>query len=249
MKNHGENSLDEVTRQDKKLLALVTEHFPIEEMSKEYKQFLIENHYNLIKLTLQKNFVPSEEAAIKVWFYYFYLKYFNRKIDFSAVEIPSYREGFDWVIIIAQGLTINKTVEVLKKYDLFKGYYIFFEEDFSEKDVSANDRDPKDRDYAVRFRKRVEADEELKNRSAGNLKKDNIPGITLLERFIMELVYFEETGGKHLDRKNLTLCSGSHDSDGCSPNIGWGSGGGKLTISWSHPDDAFDYLRSREGIY
>lgn len=41
-------------------------------------------------------------------------------------------------------------------------------------------------------------------------------GISLRERIIMELEYFERTG-KHLDIIGITFCSGSRDSDGDVP--------------------------------
>lgn len=183
---------------------------------------------------------PQDEAGFKNWWTNFYQKYFNLKVDLSAVKIPDYQEGFDWVIIISTGLTINQVLKALKRQ--MKVW--LYKDDLSDKDIPKNDRDAKNGSYAVRFRKRVEADEELKNYSANDLQDSHTAGITLLERLIMELAYFEESNGQHLDIENWTLCSGSRGSDGNVPGVCWRSGGG-LRVNWADLGDARDYLRSR----
>ena len=54
--------------------------------------------------------------------------------------------------------------------------------------------------------------------------------------------YFFETG-KHLDFSNITLCSGSRDSDGNVPDVYWDDG--KLCVDWDDPQDASSDLRAR----
>lgn len=69
------------------------------------------------------------------------------------------------------------------------------------------------------FLKTQEADEDLKNKSADDLKKEGVKCITLRERLIMELQYFKETGN-HLDIiKGITLCAGSRYADGFVPCV------------------------------
>jgi len=90
------------------------------------------------------------------------------------------------------------------------------------------------------FKDTVEADEKLKNLSANDLEAKGILGITLRERLIMELEYFDKTG-KHLDIQNITLCSGSRDSVGHVPYAGWH--GARLYVYWVLP--SYDYVRLR----
>jgi hypothetical protein len=111
--------------------------------------------------------------------------------------------------------------------------------------VPTNDRDTKNGHYAIWVRDRVEADEELKNKSANDLKEASTPGNTLLERLLLELKYFKETG-KHLDIENWTLCSGSRDSDGCVPGVGWY--GDEMRVGWYYPGFRRGILRSREVV-
>jgi hypothetical protein len=98
-----------------------------------------------------------------------------------------------------------------------------------------------------KFKANIEADEDLRNMSADDLEKKGIKGITLRERLILELQYFNETG-KHLDINNWTLCSGSRDSGGFIPYVYWYSSYGRLYVRWCGSDDSGDVLRSRAGV-
>jgi hypothetical protein len=97
-------------------------------------------------------------------------------------------------------------------------------------------------DYTVYFRDRVEADEELKSKSADDLSREGIKGITLEERLVLEIDYFNKTG-KHLDIENVTLCSGSRYSDGGVPDVDFGDGG--VGVYWHYSSDVDSGLRSR----
>ncbi len=112
-------------------------------------------------------------------------------------------------------------------------------------DFSFQARTAKDGAYAIWVRDRVEADEELKNFSASDLKRQSIAGITLEERLVYELKYFKETG-KHLDIKNITLCSGSRVSGGDVSSVDWS--GAELCVDWCIPVIADDILRSRQAV-
>lgn len=171
----------------------------------------------------------------------FYRKYFRLTVDFSDVVIPEDPGGFDRVIFIPKGLTFAAVIKAMRKR--FK-VYLYTEN--LDKDVVNNVR-VADKNYAIRVRERVEADEELKNLSANALKErgDNI--ITLLERLVYELKYYDETG-EHLDINNWTLCAGSRDSDGSVPSVRWYGGSGELRVYWSGPDSAGGNLRGRSVV-
>ncbi len=89
----------------------------------------------------------------------------------------------------------------------------------------------------------MEADEELKNKSANMLAEAGIKGETLPERLLHELKYFTDTG-KHLDVKNTTLCSGSRDPYGVVPLVDWLSVAGGMRMHWCGLDD----LRARAAV-
>lgn len=115
----------------------------------------------------------------------------------------------------------------------------------------SNDEDldkdfPKPKKTTTRyFLKNIEADRDLASKSAQDLEKEGIEGITLRERILMELSYFKETG-KHLDIDNWTLCSGSRGSVGEVPDARWY--GGKFFVYWYDPSHRYPYLRSRRAF-
>ena len=170
----------------------------------------------------------------------FYRDTFDSEVDFSELQVPKKEEGFDRLIIVAQGMTPQRLYDKCK--ELFPCWK-WTDKNFNK--VVSSERTSKNGAYAVWFRDRIEADEELKNLSANDLKEQGITGITLEERLLYELKYFAETG-KHLDVKNITLCSGSRDSDGGVPDVYWCSD--QLEVYWYDPDDGYEFLRSRRAV-
>lgn len=140
----------------------------------------------------------------------------------------------NWFVIIDDGK--KKTSELLNDCRKLFPVWSYYSDEHLDKDFPPVET-------KFKYRKRVEADEELKNKSVDDLEKEGIKGITLRERIIMELQYFKETG-KHLDIVNLTLCSGSLHSDGFAVYADWY--GGKFKVDWNHRDHSDDKLRSRQ---
>ncbi len=171
----------------------------------------------------------------------FYRRYFRLTVDFSDVQILDDTRGFDRIVLIPKGLTIGRAIKALKKQFPVWTY----RDDLDDEHVPTNDRKA-DRNYAVWFRDNVEADAEFANTSANQLQDRKINCITLLERLVMELKYWAETGGEHLDINNWTLCAGSRDSDGNVPGVDWDDGG--LCVDWAHTDGADGRLRARQAV-
>ena len=170
----------------------------------------------------------------------FYQKFFGIDADFSKISILEKQPGFDRLIIIAQGLTLNQVYSKCAENFPCSRYT-----ENLDKAITQNDRDSNKGSYAIWARDRIKADEELKNLSANDLKKKNILGITLLEHLLYGLKYWVETG-KHLDIQSWTLCSGSRDSDGNVPNVRWYDD--ELEVSWHYPDNRSDDLRARAAV-
>ncbi len=167
-----------------------------------------------------------------------YLEAFGLAIDPASVVIPPRQLGFDRLILVPKGLTLNKVVEFLRtKFEVY-----LYTEDLDQ-NVKRNDRTNTET-YSIWVRDGVEADEELKNLSANQLTEKKISAVTLLERLLHELVYFTETG-KHLDVANCTLCAGSRNSVGAVPSVDWRAGSRELYVDWFYPDGRSDDLRAR----
>ncbi|MBI3589020.1 MAG: hypothetical protein HY093_01215 [Candidatus Liptonbacteria bacterium] len=162
------------------------------------------------------------------------------EVDLSGLILPDYEKGFDRLLVIPKGLTLNPVWAACQK--VFDGKTWSAYGNDLDGNVPTNDRVPTT-SYAIRVRDRVEADEELKNLSANDLSKKKIAGITLLERLVYEQKYFHETGG-HLDLSNWTLCSGSRHSGGLVPDVHWYSDV-KLYVNWCSPGNHDARLRAR----
>ncbi len=174
----------------------------------------------------------------------FYHDEFNIDLNPSTVHVvPDKKDGFDWLIVVAPGVTIEMVLAVCaKRFKVCRWTNDNLDELTREKTM----RFATDAPYGIWVRPRVEADEEHKDQSYDSLQ-GKILGITLLERLLLELKHFIETGG-HLDISNVTLCSGSLSRDGSVASVYWRAGHGELYVLWCNPDSAYGHLRVREVI-
>ena len=182
----------------------------------------------------------SEDTSWQAEWQKFYQQIFGMEVNLSEITLPPETAGFGWLIVMAQGLTLNQALAACKK-----SFSTWAYSDDLNRDVSTNDRTPADGSYAIRIRDRVEADKENKSLSADTIKERGLTTMTLLERIILELWYFSKHK-KHLDLENITLCSGSCYSDGRVPYCDWRGDGFK--VYWCGPDDARDRLRARSAV-
>ncbi len=192
-----------------------------------------------VKKLLSSYISVSDIDAVLLEWVEFYRHYFNLEVDPSTIVIPEQQTGFDRLIIIAKGITMNQVYDACTKQFSCWRYVNDLDENVPNNDRTSNEA------YTVWVRNNIEADEQYKNTSANELAKRNIPGITLLERLVLELKYFTETGS-HLDITNVTLCSGSRCSGGDVPDVGWV--GSELGVDWCGSDGSFDDLRCREVV-
>ncbi|HUD03940.1 MAG TPA: hypothetical protein VMR73_00410 [Candidatus Paceibacterota bacterium] len=152
--------------------------------------------------------------------------------------IPMRQVGFNWLVIVPKGMTVNQAWAMAKKR--FKCWK--YTNSDLESVLSESERGETKAISITWFRDRVEADKEMKNLSANDLEGKSVKGITLLQRILLEVKYFTETG-KHLDLEDWTLCSGSRFADGRVPGASWFDG--EFCIFWTGLDDRLSDLRSR----
>ena len=168
----------------------------------------------------------------------FYQEIFNIETDFSQISTPEKQEGFERLLILAKGMKAQQLFDKCKE--------LFLTWKYTEKDLDVtSDRNADEGAYAIWVREVQEADEQLKNLSANNIKEKNITAETLEERLLDEIKYFKQTG-KHLDVENVTLCAGSHDSDGNVPGVDFH--GGAVYVLRDGSDVHVGRLRARQAV-
>lgn len=148
-----------------------------------------------------------------------------------------------WWVPMVQGVTSNKIVAGHKKL----GVKFYLYADDLDAAVPTHDRDPNRGSYVVGFRRTVEADEENKNLSANQLKKQNHKGITLPERLLLGVGFYVATS-QHLDVENITLCAGSRSQAGGVPFVDCSPGHRSVYVSRYFPFYSCAYLRSRSAV-
>ncbi len=191
------------------------------------------------KIFIQSN---SNEHFEVLSFWQNFYKELGLKLDLSNLVIPEKPSEGNWRLLVIADLALETLYAKCK--GLFPCW--LWTNDNLDKKVIYNERDAKNGSYAIWVKDEMEADEKYKNLSANQIKGMNIKTETLAERLIHELKHFKETG-KHLDIKNITLCSGSRYSDGSVPFVDW-SDDDKLYVYWYFPDDSSDNLRAREAV-
>lgn len=189
---------------------------------------------------LIKSRTKIETSDILTTWQKIYHEWFGMEIDISGLQVPEiYNPEKHFLVLVAKEASKNAVVEGMRKR--FKVY--LYTEDL-DANVTKNDRTPENGTYLVLFNRNIETDKEFKNMSADDLIKKGHQGITLLERLLLEILYYNKTE-KHLDVENATLCAGSRGFDGSVPYVNWGSDGVGLVVGWCDSDYSYDGLRSR----
>lgn len=196
----------------------------------------------------------SDTQSLLEW-KYFYEKYFGIDLTISDIRIPAYKEDYDRIIVVAKDLSYEDIILAMKKrFELLlvnayvTNYY----------DHNILDRRNNNDSYAIRIRNKDYSGEiryvatYVEKFTVANIKPSTINDITLMERLLFELKYFDETNN-HLDIESFTVCGGSYykkDSLALSPAVGWKTGKGAyyppfLFISECYTAFTLDGLYSR----
>lgn len=174
----------------------------------------------------------------------FYQQVFGITVDLSEVSIPADRGGFGWVVFVAKELTYNRVYARCRELFASSSYY---GDDLDSVIIKEKEERTADNgSYAVRFRNRVEPDDENKNLSANTLAERQTQNITLLEATLMELWYYWRTGGGHLNFVNWGMCAGSRYRDDDVPCVYRYDDG--FRVGHCRPVFALDGLRSRSAV-
>jgi hypothetical protein len=170
-----------------------------------------------------------------------YKKWFGMDVDFSDLEIPAqYNDDNYFIVMVAKNMTLSQVfLGMEKKLEVF--YCLRSENLKNERNPSSN--------YFVVFKKNTEADEELKDLSAVDLSKSGHQGVTLLERLLLEIFYFNSKND-YLESKTMTLCSGSRYLINNVPSVFYNEKIKKLCVYWAlSVESSYEELRSRSVVF
>lgn len=170
----------------------------------------------------------------------FYAKHFKATPDFSALHVPEKPNFSCRAVVVMPGLTNNQVFDACTK--AFKTWRYADDLD-TVRDVVKRPDGP----YVVWVRDTVEVDAEMANKSANDIEAAGVNTLTLKERMLLEIAYFEGTG-KHLDLDNVTLCAGSRYPDGDVPSCGWSRLLGDFSVRWYGAGDRSSDLRARVAV-
>lgn len=201
----------------------------------------METNQQLVHLDYSKILAEQEK---------FYKEIFYLKTDFSGIPIPEVHDNeFPWFICVWEA-------ESLTNEQAFSGGKLQFEVwKYTDKPLDnilnlSFGRDALKEPYIVRCKPNYEADEDLKNLSPNKIAEMNINTLTLKERFLLgRFIYWKEK--KLLDRKTITLCTGSRCIgcfNGFVPRARWSGTLNWLRVSWFFPDYASVNLRARRAV-
>ncbi len=169
----------------------------------------------------------------------FYRRTFGKEVDLTNLHVPAKPEYECWPIVIVQGISNNDAFDACKKQ--FGKAWRYVDDLNTVRDIVKRP----DGAYVVWVKANIEADPDCANVSADMIEKCALNTLTLRERLVLELKYFDETKS-HLDIKNWTLCAGSRDAGGDVPRVGWGGDG--LGVYWCGVGGASPYLRARAAV-
>ena len=128
-------------------------------------------------------------------------------------------------------ITITETTE--KTSEIINRMRAKFQVSSDYSDEQLDEQFPAPKEITTRhFLDSQEPDEKTLGKSANEADSER-KGITLRERLLLELAYFEKYE-KHLDVESWTICSGSRFADGSVPRVRLG--GGRVCVDWDSPD-------------
>jgi len=172
----------------------------------------------------------------------FYYRIFSKEVDLSGLSVPAQPDYPCWPIVIVPGLVTNNEVFDASKR-LFGDAWRYVDNLNTVLDVVERPKGP----YVVWVKALVEVDQDLANTSADQIMERKLNTITLLERFVLGLKYYDETG-QHLDVKNWTLCAGSRFADGSVPYVCWSPTLRKLGVHRCSSRGADPGVRARAAV-
>lgn len=212
-------------------------------LSFEQVRYWLGRKTQLAKKLMQVFEIANDEyMTVREEWQKFYHEHFGVEADFTEVEIPPKPQSGSWrLIFLVQGITLNVTLAALRQK-----FKVWVNGEDLDGSVTVNTRKA-DKHYAVWVRTGEEPDAEYLGKSTREADSESKVGMTLLERLVLELKYFVETG-KHLDAKGVTFCTGSRYSGGSVPSVCWDEPDGGVYVFTYSVDDSGSTCGLRQAV-
>jgi len=213
------------------------------------RAFLVDEIQRAANLGLNIGHVPKDEVAdLSVWdmkhlHQLFYLNAFGLYLGFPDELMPEASDEFAWPICVP-GIISNEVAFQSGKIDISRWKHT--NDSLDSIMDSTRGRDAWLHSFIVRCRPNWEADEDMKNLSGDDIENAKTDVMMFRERLILGTFLFWLTG-EHLDRETITL-TGSRYRVGLVPHVDFYSDDRRVGVGWAVPDDAHDYLRSRQTV-
>ncbi|MBP9749870.1 MAG: hypothetical protein KBD21_04015 [Candidatus Pacebacteria bacterium] len=229
-------------RQLRELEASVIRQMPVN-LPDWWVQRLIE-HPAELGVLLQNALKPQKRSSEEIFrdlirdWETFYAKVFKIKVDISKIPLPPEQVGFEQLVFLVPGLTLEKVCTAIEKRH---GVVRAWVSNGSQPPQTYDERTLGNAPYAIRMRGDANPDEKLRRVSGEQIKNDSIRTVTLLEYLLFGLKvrkYHE------LDSVGGTLCSGSRFQDGTIPVVNFEGNG--VGIDFMHAGNPQNSVRARE---
>ena len=170
--------------------------------------------------------------------------HFDLKVNFADVVIPQKPNRGSWcLIIMPKGLTMDPTVEVIRK-----DFEVITHAKSLDKFVPINARIT-NKNYAVWVYVGAEPNQKYLGKTPRQTDIEGRIGNTLFERLVLGHKHFIKTG-KHLDIECATFCTASRTAKGLVPFVYSHPIKKKVGVYWIDADDNFFRKGGlREAVY
>lgn len=146
----------------------------------------------------------------------FYSRHFGEQHDFSGVRIPAQQLGFNQLILVPTGMTPYRAI--VRCQELFAVYYVVYGLEQNGGHGQYTHSRTANQSYALWLEGKFQHIGSTKDAFEAAVTRHHSDSLTMLERLLLELKYFDENPGHHPNPvkslERYELCFGSQQVQG-----------------------------------
>lgn len=184
----------------------------LKDLFRQIEDRSIEREHLRLFLEHKNPFEPGNISPLLRDWEKFYQDTFQITVNLSEVKIPEKEKGYDRLIVVIPEMSLKRIfLKCMENFPSCLSEQVNLEQIKSQ-------RSGINGTYAIWCRNTIETDNDLRGLSTDDLKRKAMYCITLEERMLLELKYYNETA-KHMDMNYTTLCAGSRSNRGFVPCV------------------------------